>query len=481
MRPAAAAVAVATAATALATVAPDAGGSPLDDPTTGRAVFTGAATPHATSILLDPAALALGLTGFHIYVGGTLTLDQLAIDRSEIDLATGQLSPGEKVRALGIGPGGTFGLWTVTASRNLAAGLLLLSPARAPPFPEDEPGLGYHSLGGVHRTTELATLAAAYRVIRRFYVGGAVSLTRNRVRLSFLRDTALEAGRDAVRGIASDCGGAPCGVENPLAAERYAIDAFPTSLFAAENLTVRISALIELYPQWWFGATYRFASTAVSLEGSAVVTGAPREGSVVRRGDALILFDLPSTIDAELRGRISSGFDLHVGGHYEDLDSFRSYDVRLLGFPAEIPDWIERPRGYNDLVRMWAGVEQVDIGVERPFLWGARVGFATPEVTLARLSPTTAARWSLTADVGGQVRVAGLVIQLGYGLDYRPSATSADSDYNPIDRLACIDSGFDYSTTACQHVREGYAIPTAAGTYRRLTHALRLGLRYDFR
>jgi hypothetical protein len=477
MRPAAVAAAFALAIAPPATAA----GSPLDDPTAGRAVFTGAATPHATSILLDPAALALGPTGVHFYVGGTLTLDQAAIDRKEIDLATGGLRDGERIRTLGIAPGGTFGAWTVTASRTLAVGALLVSPAPAPPFPEDEPGLGYHSLGGVHRTTELATLAAAYRVIRRFYVGGAVSLTRTRVRLSFLRDTALEAGRDPARGIASDCGGGPCGVEHPAAAERYDIDAFPTSLVAAENLTVRVSALVEVYPQWWLGATYRFASTGVSLDGSATVTGAPRDGGVVRRGDALVHFDLPATIDAELRGRISEGFDLHVGGRYEDLSVFRSYDVRLLGLPSEIPDWIERPRGYQDTIRMWAGVEQVDVGVDQPFLWGARIGFASPEVTTGRLSPTTNQRWSLTGDVGGQLRIGGVVAQLGYGIDFRPTVGVDDSEYNPIDRLDCIDSGFDYATTACQRVRDGYAIPTAAGSYRRLTHAFRLGLRYDFR
>ena len=477
MRPAAVAAALALAIAAPATAA----GSPLDDPTAGRAVFTGAATPHATSILLDPAALALGPTGVYFYVGGTLVLDQVAIDRKQIDLGTGGLRDGERIRAVGVGPGGTFGAWKLFPGRTLAVGVLVVSPAATPPFPEGEPGLAYHSLGGVHRTTELATLAAAYRVIRRFYVGGAVSLTRTRVRMSFLRDTALEAGRDAMRGVASDCGGAPCGVENPQAAERYDIDAFPTSLVAAENLTVRVSGVIEIYPQWWLGGTYRFASTGMSLEGSATVTGAPRDGSVVRRGDALVLFDLPATIDAELRGRISEGFDLHVGGRYEDLSVFRSYDVRLLGFPAEIPSWIERPRGFQDTVRMWAGIEQVDVGVDKPFLWGARIGFASPEVRTGRLSPTTNQRWSLTGDLGAQLRIGGVVAQLGYGIDFRPTVDVDDSEYNPIDRLDCIDSGFDYSTTACQRVRDGYAIPTAAGSYRRITHALRLGLRYDFR
>jgi hypothetical protein len=453
--------------------------SPLDDPTAGRAVFTGAATPHATSILLNPAALAPGLTGVHFYTGGTLRIDQATIDRSVVG-ADGSVTAGDSVRATDLGPGATFALWTVTSSHNLAVGGQLVSPAPATRFIEGEDALRYHTLGGLHRTTELGTLAAAYRVVRRVYVGGGVSLTRTRVRMSFARDTALEAGRDAVRGVASDCGGAPCGIENPLAAERYDVEVAPGSLVAADNLTYRISALVEVYPDWWVGATYRLPSIGVALEGGAKVTAAPRDGGEVQLGRAIVNLDLPSTVDAELRGRLSPYYDLHVGVHWEDLSTFTDYDVRLLGFDPEVPAWIQRPRGYQDALRGWAGVEQVDLG--QTVLWGARAGLATPAVGTAYVSPTTIERWSVTGDVGGQWRIGrSLVAQLSYGIDFRPGVEvdAAASAYDPIDRLDCIDSGFDYSTPACQHVREGFAIPTAAGTYRRFEHSFRLGLRYD--
>lgn len=467
---------LALGASALVIAAP-AVASPVDDPTAGRAVFTGAASPHATSILLEPAALALGSTGVHFYAGGTLTLDQLSIDRRVID-AGGGVTPGEHVSAVEIGPGATFGLWTVTSSRNLAVGGLIASPQPAAPFVSGQQALRYQSLGGVHRTTELLTLAAAYRVIRRVYVGGAVSLTRNRLRLQFARDTALEAGRDPARGIDSDCGGAPCGVENPNAAEQYLIDVAPVSLVAADNLTFRISALVEIYPEWWLGATWRLASTGVALEGSARVTAAPRDGSGVRTGDAIVNFDLPTTIDAELRGRILPNYDLHVGAHWADLSKLEDYDVRLLGFDADVPEWIERPRGYEDTLRGWAGIEQVDSG--QRFVWGARLGGATPSVPLERVSPTTMERWAVTGDVGVQIKLLPVLrLQASYGIEYQPTANVVDSDYDPTDRLSCIDSGFDYSTVECQHVRDGYAIPTAAGDYRRVEHSFRVGLRYD--
>jgi long-subunit fatty acid transport protein len=469
-----AAVAIAAAAAAAAPTA--ARGSPLDDATAGRAVFTGAASPHATSILLNPAALALGLTGVHFYTGGTATITQTSIDRRIIGV-DGQVTDGDSVSAFDWGPGATFGLWTVTSSRNLAVGGLLMTPSPADRFPDD-PALRYQSLGGLHRTTELGTLAAAYRVIRRIYVGGSVSLTRTRVKLSFMRDTALEAGRDPATGVDSDCGGAPCGIENPLAAQRFELDVSPRNVVAADNLTYRISALGEVYPDWWIGATFRLPSIGMSLEGGATVTAAPRDGGETQSGRAIVNFDLPATLDIELRARITPGYDLHVGGRWADQSKLADYDVRLLGFDAGVPAWIERPRGYQDYVRTWAGVEQVDVG--QKLLGGVRLGFATPQVPIERVSPTTIERWSLTADVGGQWRISrNLIVQLSYGLDFRPRVDVTDSQYDPTDRLACIDSGYDYSTEACENVRDGYAIPTAAGTYQRFEHAFRLGLRYD--
>ena len=457
--------------------------SPLDDPTAGRAVFTGAATPHATSLLLNPAALALppGTTGLHLYAGGTLTMDQISVDRSEIDLATGELTPGASASAFEWGLGGTFALWNVTSSRNLAVGGLIASPQATTPFATDEDALRYHTLGGVHRTTQLLSVAAAYRIVSRFYFGGSISLTRNRVKLSFARDTALEAGRDPARGITSDCGGGvACGVENPAASERYTVDASPLNLVATENLTVRLSALVEIYPDWWIGATWRLPNTDVELSGDGEVVAAPRDGGGVQRGTAIVHFDLPTSIDAELRGRIAPAIDLHVGARWVDLSVFSDYDVRLVGFDANVPEWIERPLGYHDTVRAWAGIEQVDTGRQR-FLFGVRGGVIAPEIAKSRVSPMTIDRWGGTADGGVQWRIAtGFVAQLSYGLEYRPDVDVRASRYNPRDRLGCMDSGYDYATAACENVRDGYAIPTAAGRYRRIDHAIRVGLRYDF-
>src|SRR5262245_56575630 len=82
--------------------------SPRSDPTLGRAVFTGATTPHATSIGLNPAALGLG-TIDQIYVAVTGTLDQLGIALDGVDPMTGAaLGPGPRVRDSEGGVGATI-------------------------------------------------------------------------------------------------------------------------------------------------------------------------------------------------------------------------------------------------------------------------------------------------------------------------------------------------------------------------------------
>src|SRR5262245_53678689 len=79
-------------------------GSPRSDPTVGRAVFTGATLPNATSIDLDPAALGLGISD-ELYVATMATLDTYSIDRKHLDLDTGALSSGEHVDSTLLSPG----------------------------------------------------------------------------------------------------------------------------------------------------------------------------------------------------------------------------------------------------------------------------------------------------------------------------------------------------------------------------------------
>src|SRR4051812_45610840 len=91
--------------------------SPRSDPTAGRAVFTGATTPNATSLTLSPAAVGLDpitsvsdrgqdISGkFELYFAAVATLAQVGIDRRLLDVDTGTFHDGPHMRDDELGPG----------------------------------------------------------------------------------------------------------------------------------------------------------------------------------------------------------------------------------------------------------------------------------------------------------------------------------------------------------------------------------------
>jgi hypothetical protein len=467
------------AAVALVTGAATASTSPLSDPTSGRAVFTGVATAHATSLASNPGALSLGPSGAHLYVAATGTLEWMKVERQLLALDTGELSPGPTASGLVASPGATLAVWL--ARRAFTVGVEVLSPDPAHGTLRAEEALRYHTLGDQLRVTRLGTIGVSRRVLGRVYLGGSVSLIRPTLRLRYARDTALEAGRDSVRGLASDCGGAPCGVENPLAAERLALDAQPDALVTYDNAVWTAALQAELAPAWWLAVAYRLIPARTTLRGTGTLTTAPRDGAVDVRGDVLAYLTLPSAIDVELRGPLADPWELHVGGRWEDSSTLDAIDVRLLAADLRAtgaPEWTRRARGLRDPLALWAGVEQADLG--QRVLVGARLGVRSPEVARERTAPAAIAGWAGSLDLGLQVRLGGgLVAQLAYGVEVFPRVDVSVSAYNPADRLDCLDSGTDYDTVACANTRAGFAVPTAAGAYTRVSQAARLGIRYD--
>src|SRR5258706_9923316 len=72
----------------------DAVASPRSDPTSGRAVFTGATMQSETSIDLDPAAIGPGVTTeWLFYATATSVIDHFTVMRDHLDLAPRALSP----------------------------------------------------------------------------------------------------------------------------------------------------------------------------------------------------------------------------------------------------------------------------------------------------------------------------------------------------------------------------------------------------
>jgi hypothetical protein len=453
--------------------------SPRTDPTVGRAVFTGAATPHATSLSLNPAALGLG-TFDAVYIALTGTIDQLHMELSPFNQG-GLSAPGASVHDAEVSPGGQVAfIYHLAGDRGTIGVEARTNPRES--FVEGHPETGFHSLGGGQRDW-LVTGGASLKLINALYVGASLSHQNTFFRLKYDRDSAL-AATDPARGTDSLCGQSACGLANPLATEVYNVDV-RSKFLSTDNLKVNIGLVAQIARDVWLGAAYHTPpglGIQTELAGHVDVTRAPRDGDpTVIRGQSVVEIQFPASVDAELRARLPGELDLHVGGRWEDLSRLNEYDVRAFGISLSqynIPEWTVRPLGMHDAYALWGGVEQVDVG--QRWLFGARLGFETAAVSDDRTSPLTISPQSYTIDLGAQWRISHvLVAQLSYGLQYFPTVTSRNSEYDPTNQKACADSHFDYGSPACEAVREGYAIPPADGTYQRFQHAMRLGLRYE--
>ena len=440
----------------------------------GRAVFTGAAAANATSISLNPAALGESRTELYIALAGLL--DQLGIDRRSIDLSTGGLVDAGHVSDHPAGVGGQVGFVWHPGDFTLGVELRLPPPELFP----DDPALRYHSLGTRQRNY-IVTAGTSLKIADEFYLGFGVSHDVTKLHLRYARDTALDVG------LGADCGGAACGLENPQAAELYDVDV-RSQWISADNFRLNIGFLIHPVDGVWFGIAYHNtpgAGIQTKLTGTMDVTRAPRDGGATLRGGSTVYVSYPATVDVDLRARIYRDLDLCIGGRWEDLSRMQAYDVRGYGdaFRGQsVPEWLLRPRGFHDAFAAWGGVEQTEtVRTPGTFRFGGRIGFETSALRADRTAPGTVSPASLTLDAGVQYRArANAHFRVSYGAQVFPRVTVDRSDYDPRFATDCAASGFDYSTRACEAVRNGYAIPTAAGDYTRIQHALRLAFAYEF-
>ncbi|MCA9677772.1 MAG: hypothetical protein KC464_22300, partial [Myxococcales bacterium] len=456
------------------------------DPVLDRAVFLGATSGQPAALRINPAAMTLGPEGTHVFVLGTGALDTLRVDRRTVDPDTGALVGGPSVSTTIFDPmtslGGAIGIYRV--GQKFAAGVQCALPG-GDVFPAEEGDLAYHSLGGSHRELALCALGGSYRPSRAIAIGASYQLVQTRLHLRFARDTALEAGRDPDRGITSDCAGAPCGFENPAATETYTIDATTATLPSFESSEFIVGGVLRVADGWWLGVAYQLPLglflDPVQLTGTVDVTRAPRDGGDTISGEVTVKFLYPDRLRAGIRGRVTDNLEVVGEARWENLSRMSGYDLRLYGLEltdAGVPEWYVRPRGLHDRFVVQAGVEQVDLG-QRVTL-GGRLGVQRGVTSDERVSPLTAYPLEVTFDAGAQLRLGhAWVLQAGYGLGLAPSVDTGRGAYDPLDRLACIDSGYDFDTDACAAVRAGYALPTASGVYARTSHAFWMGVRYD--
>ena len=459
--------------------APAVAASPGPDQTAGHPVFTGAVSPHPTSIIGNPAALNLGPEGGHLWLGGLVGVDQYRVMVRTIDPATGIATDGPRVSARTWSPGGAFGVYTVQPAFNLAAMVSL------PPADEqitNRQALRYHTLGGYRRERTYAAVAGALRLFNGLYVGGSASYVDTRMQLAFARDTALDGGRGA-DGLGLDCGGAPCGLGNPQADEIYRVEASTWSAKAQTKIAFTMGFVWKVTSQLTLGAVYREPqgfNAAITAAGVVAVTAAPRDGGGTRSGAAVLQVVPPQTFEIGARIRSWPWGETVLGARWLNLSRERALDLRMYGRQlGGVPEWYPRPEGFHDVFQAWGGIEQHDDG--QRFVFGGRVGVDSSATPVDRISPAHVEGAQLTADVGVQLRILPtLILDAGYGVRYQPEKNVTTSAYDPIARLDCIAADYAYDEPGCAAVRGGYGTNTATGTYLRVGHVARLGVRWEF-
>jgi hypothetical protein len=314
-------------------MAATAAASPRTDPTSGRAVFTGAATPGAPALELNPAALGLTSTdAWQFYVAAIAVIDRYAITRDVEDPDTGALLRGVTSKDLEAGPGAVFAFIKNFKDRATLSGQIHAQPAEV--FPAGVSDWRYHTVGGGQRRYGL-TVGGSVKLTDELHFGISLALESTYLRIRYARDTALAAGLDPARGIRSDCGGGtPCGLENPNATELYDVDVNTSFSSASDALRPNIGAVYEISKEIFLGVAYHMPpGLAVEnvLTGEMRVRQAPRDGGQLLTGRATVYLPQPASVDAEVRARLPKDLDLHVGLRWEDLSRLEAYDVRGYG------------------------------------------------------------------------------------------------------------------------------------------------------
>lgn len=464
--------ACATLALVAATLAP-ARAAPGDTPSVDGAVFAGVTGADPANINGNPAALVRLVPGIQGFVIATGAYDRVTIDRRTVDATTGALSPAGAISDATVGAGAMLGVTFEFKGTRITA----ISALRPPDETIDDPAVAYHTRGTRSRRVDYVAFAGGLRLTRWLYLGLSVAVGDRRDVVTFARDSALDAGTDPARGIGSDCGGAPCGLDDPAARELWHVDVTPDSLL--DQWRYSVGLLARLPAGVWLGlsADRPWQIGRLAEAGDVTITRAPRDGGGVIRGEAVMYRRAPQTLRFGGRGPIRRGWELVGELRLRLLERTDPIDLRVFGAElaaADIPEITLRPTGMTDAVALETGLEQPDHG--QRWRTGFRLGYDAGAVPEERLSARAPWGEQLSASLGVQLRLDAVKLQLGYRLDVMLPASTGAGAFSPLDRLACAAADYDYDLPACATVRAGYGTSTAAGDYGRQSHTLRVSL-----
>lgn len=477
-------------------VAVAAEGAPLDEPHVGGVGFSGPTTGDLAAMYWNPAALAL-LRGHRFTLGATMRVSSTTIERAATDPATGAPGGGrswpaargnvvDSPFALPLGPGGFMGIaWDVAGRFNL--GLSAFMPHRQRTRFTEDGGVQptrYHAVDIDLRHLAVTAPALAFRVAGGLRLGVAPIFVLSNGRMVFDEDTALHAGS---AGLAADCGGAPCGAENPAAAARYQVasDLDPLAFSAPPAFLVSAGVHYRFRDlDIGIGYTSRPVGGGVELAAGRTTVTPPPGTPALCAADALacttatLRYALPDRFTLGVTYRLDPRWEISGIARWLTFSLHDDIALRVIG-PASggladrgLPDSIVFHRGFRDVF---------DLRARAVRRLGARVRvagtlrFETSAVPSTAVSPAAVDGTKLEPALAAEVTLADrLILTLGYAAAWMLPVDTGTSAFDPVAAAACADTGGDLANPACAKRLRGQARPSAAGRYRQLTHAASL-------
>jgi long-subunit fatty acid transport protein len=332
----------------------------------------------------------------------------------------------------------------------------------------DGDAIRYHSQGGFFVAQE-NTLTVAYTFEDRVIVGLGLNLDLPYFDFGFARDTNLDACKPSPPP-------APvmCDVEDPAAAESIRL----TSRFTGSvSFSLGVAFRIQ---DWLFGASYHSAPiswnhSGISQDASAEVTP---PGGTALAGNAHLGYHLPAILNVGARRPIAQGWDVVMGLRWVNLAPAELTDLRLNGSKlqaANVPEWIVRYQGLQDVWSVEGGVERQ---ARSRIRLGARLRIETSGVPSNAVAPDQIDAPKIDLSVGATFRIAShLHLNAGYSLSLLLPQDVTTSVFSPQQRLDCVQSQYDLDT--CHATAIGQGVPTAAGSYSETAHQFFVGIAYD--
>lgn len=444
-------------------------GYPLLAPRPIPSAIAGPADPHVAGIFYNPAAIG-PLRGVHLHIEGGARVHLGSIDRAPVE---GR--PGGSESITWANPDGFVGATWDLSTDSFTIGLAVHAPfTDLTQYRRDSP-VRYHATE--HSMFILQqTIAAAFKVSSRFFVGAAATFAETWLQYRFARDAAISGGTPGVDQPGGLCGGGPCGLENPLAAQRLRLRGF------GWGIGFSVGILVRPVDRLWLGLSYTSHIFNTGRGGDfpladgrlARITAAPGQGPVC--GDPntcwannLITVAIPDMIQFATRVEVSSRFDIEGSARWVHYGTRKALDVSVQGGTSALvadtratqvgPQFL-LDRGLSDAFGFevsgrWKLGDKLRLS---PSLFFETSAVETSAVNASSIDApkfdvALTAEWKPVKHLFLGAHVGGTAYLL----------SDAGGRFNPRAQVACVDAA--YALDACGAANAGQALPAAEGRY----------------